>query len=62
MKSFFQGSLFGFLFSLLAMGVLRFSSQSDTSSHRFLVFTLGGAVMGGLINLLLGVYFDGATD
>lgn len=54
MKSFFLGIFFGFLFSGLALWFVKVSPWAFLPAIRAEVFVVGGAVLGGLINLLLG--------
>lgn len=54
MKEFFLGALFGLLFSIVALVVIKTSSVAFMPQIKGGVFLVGAGLMGGLINLLLG--------
>lgn len=56
MKVFFQGSLSGFVFSLLALWALKYSPWAPMPGLNLAIFLIGGFLLGGFINLLVGNY------
>ncbi|MGH7828585.1 MAG: hypothetical protein ACREP8_00265 [Candidatus Binatia bacterium] len=54
MRDFLSGGLFGLLFSALALWLIKFSKWAFLPEVSAMVFILGGALLGGLIHLLLG--------
>ncbi len=58
MKQFFQGSLFGLLFSAAALWLLKFSPWAWLPELKASVFLIGGGLLGGFINLLIGEVGD----
>lgn len=54
MKTFLLGFFFGMVFSAVALWVVKSSPWAFLPLVKTEVFVLGGSLMGGLFNLLLG--------
>jgi hypothetical protein len=56
MKTFLLGGLFGLLFSIIAIWFLKLSPWAPLPELKLKVFLIGGCLLGGCINLMMGNY------